>query len=121
MRPLAGQPTVRLDEAGVTSRLRGKVQYAVVGIDWFDVDGRGGSGFASWMPMGERGSSWTRYRSSGQGIGPETQMPVPVDLLCHVVGEEGDQVVVVPRWHVEAEDGTAQFRVRWSRLQAIEC
>lgn len=56
-----------------------------------------------------------------QDFGPETPMPVPVDLLCDVVAEEDDQVVVVaPRWDVEAEDGTTRFRVRRSDLMPVE-
>jgi len=54
----------------------------------------------------------------GLDIGPGARMPLPVDLRCDVVGEDGDHVTVVPRWSIEAEDGTTQFRVRRDRLMA---
>lgn len=53
-------------------------------------------------------------------FGPETRMPVPVQLACDVVGEDGDRLLVVPRWSVEAEDGTTQFRVRRDQLEPTE-
>ena len=57
----------------------------------------------------------------GLDSGPETPMPVPVDLLCDVVAEDDDQVVAIaPRWDVEAEDGTCRFRVRRSDLVPVE-
>ncbi len=56
----------------------------------------------------------------GVDLDPGTPMPAPVQLLCDVVGEEGEQVVVVPRWSVEAEDGTRQFRVRRDQLVAVD-
>jgi hypothetical protein len=54
----------------------------------------------------------------GVSLESEARMPLRLQLLCDVVGEDGDQVVVVPRWSVEAEDGTTQFRVRRDRLVA---
>jgi len=56
----------------------------------------------------------------GLDIDPETRMPLPVQLLCDVVRADGDRVIVVPRWNVEAEDGTNQFRVRRDQLVAEE-
>jgi hypothetical protein len=53
-------------------------------------------------------------------IGPDEPMPLPVQLLCDVVSEDGDQVVVVPRWHVEGEDDTRHFRVRREQLVAAD-
>jgi hypothetical protein len=45
-------------------------------------------------------------------------MPLMVQIPCDVIGEDGDRVVVVPRWSVEAEDGTNQFQVRRDQLVA---
>ena len=39
-------------------------------------------------------------------------LPVPVRLLCDVVGEDGDLVVIMLRWNVD----TRQFRVRRDQL-----
>jgi hypothetical protein len=52
--------------------------------------------------------------------GPGTAMPAPVRLACDVVGEDGGQLVVVPRWSVEAEDGTTRFRVRRDQLESAD-
>jgi len=42
-------------------------------------------------------------------------------MLCDVVHEEDEQLVVVaPRWRIEAEDGTSRFRVRRSDLEPVE-
>jgi hypothetical protein len=57
----------------------------------------------------------------GVDIGPKTEMPIPVQVLCDVVDNDGDQVVVVAlRWSVEAEDGTSQFRIQRDQLQSVE-
>lgn len=56
----------------------------------------------------------------GLDVGPEAPMPIPVGLVCEVVAEDDDQVVVVvPRWQVEAEDGTTRFRVRRDQLESV--
>jgi hypothetical protein len=54
----------------------------------------------------------------GIDLDPETRMPLPLRLPCDVVGQDGDQVIVVPRWSIEAEDGTRRFRVRRDQLVA---
>ena len=67
------------------------------------------------------GRSWSLVEKVpvlGLDIGPETPMPVPVDLLCDVVADDDDHVVVVvPRWHIAAEDGTTRFRVPRATLK----
>ena len=47
-------------------------------------------------------------------------LPATVMLACTVVEEDGDRVVIVPLWSVEAEDGTVQFRVRLDQLEPVE-
>jgi hypothetical protein len=57
----------------------------------------------------------------GLDVGPENPMPVPVDLLCDVVADDRDELVIVaPRGRIEAEDGTNRFRVRRSDLEPVE-
>jgi hypothetical protein len=90
-------------------------------VEWVDVDWPG------WIRVrlvDADGRAWflvDKVPVFGQDFGPKTQMPVRVDLRCDVVAEDDDQVVVVaPRWHVEAEDGTSRFRVRRSHLEPVE-
>jgi hypothetical protein len=56
----------------------------------------------------------------GLDLGPGAPLPVAVRLACAIVGEDGDCVLVVPPWSVEAEDGTTQFRVRRDQLEPVE-
>ena len=53
-------------------------------------------------------------------FGPDTAMPVAVHLACDIVGEDGDRLLVVPRWHVVADDGTCEFSVRRDQLQPAD-
>lgn len=47
-----------------------------------------------------------------------TRMPLPLDLPCDAVSNDGDHVVVELRGHVQAHDGTNRFRVRRQQLTA---
>ncbi|WP_422742711.1 hypothetical protein ACN27B_30165 [Micromonospora sp. WMMD754] len=53
------------------------------------------------------------------GTLPGTALPRPAFVRCHVVVQQEDQVLVVSTApdHVEAEDGTTQFRVRPNQLE----
>lgn len=53
------------------------------------------------------------------GISPGASLPRPAFVRCCVVGQQEDQVLVVSTLpdHVEAEDGTTQFRVRPNQLE----
>ncbi|MGC5018721.1 hypothetical protein [Micromonospora sp. DT47] len=53
------------------------------------------------------------------GILPGASLPRPAFVRCYVVGQQEDQVLVVSTDpdHVEAEDGTTQFRVRPNQLE----
>ncbi|RKN22110.1 hypothetical protein D7147_05150 [Micromonospora musae] len=50
---------------------------------------------------------------------PGAALPRPAFVRCHVVGQQEDQVLVVSTAldHVEAEDGTTQFRARPNQLE----
>ncbi|MBM0256183.1 hypothetical protein [Micromonospora sp. 4G55] len=50
---------------------------------------------------------------------PGAALPWPAFVRCHVVGQQEDQILVVSTApdHVEAEDGTTQFRVRPNQLE----
>ncbi|MFG3422086.1 hypothetical protein [Micromonospora sp. NPDC048063] len=52
-------------------------------------------------------------------IFPGAALPRPAFVRCHVVGQQEDQILVVSTApdHVEAEDGTTQFRVRPNQLE----
>ncbi|MCO8274829.1 hypothetical protein M1L60_29960 [Actinoplanes sp. TRM 88003] len=56
----------------------------------------------------------------GLDLGPQARMPQPLRLPCDVVGEDGDWLIVTPRWNIEAEDGTTRFRVRRDQLAAAD-
>ncbi len=56
----------------------------------------------------------------GLDLGLGDPLPVTVKLECTVVEEDGDRVLAVPRWSIEAEDGTVQFRVRRDQLEPVE-
>ncbi|WP_412739895.1 hypothetical protein [Krasilnikovia sp. MM14-A1259] len=87
-------------------------------IAWVDVEWPG------WIRVrleDADGRSWylvDKVPVFGLDIGPEARMPMPLHLLCDVVSEDGDHLVVVPRWRIQAEDGTSQFRVRRDQLTA---
>src|SRR5262245_33195896 len=83
--------------------------------------GPGGFGFALSTSDGRVWFLVDKVPVFGAEFGPETPMPVPVRLVCDLVGDDGGQVVVVaPRLGVEAEDGTTRFRVRRDQLEPIE-
>ncbi|MGW1062181.1 hypothetical protein [Micromonospora rubida] len=46
-------------------------------------------------------------------------LPRPAFVRCYVIGQQEDQILVVSTVpdHVEAEDGTTQFRVRPNELE----
>ncbi|MGW4154587.1 hypothetical protein ACWEDF_15690 [Micromonospora chersina] len=52
-------------------------------------------------------------------IPPGASLPRPAFVRCYVVGQQEDQILVVSTVpdHVEAEDGTTQFRVRPNQLE----
>ena len=49
-------------------------------------------------------------------FGPDSPLPFPVELPCDVIEEDGDHLVIVLPWRLEAEDGTTRFRVRRDQL-----
>ncbi|MFU8873845.1 hypothetical protein [Micromonospora sp. SL4-19] len=53
------------------------------------------------------------------GVPPGASLPRPAFVRCNVVGQQEDQILVVSTVpdHVEAEDGTTQFRVRPNQLE----
>jgi hypothetical protein len=90
-------------------------------VEWVDTDWPG------WIKVrliDAGGRAWflvDKVAVFGFDFGPETELPAPVALYCEVVGDDGDQTVVVtPRWDVQAEDGTSQFRVGRNQLERIE-
>jgi hypothetical protein len=90
-------------------------------VEWVDADW---PGWVRVRLVDADGRAWhlvDKVPVFGGDFGPETPLPVPVDVHCDVVGEDGDQLVIVePRWDVSAEDGTSQFRVRRSDLEPTE-
>jgi len=56
----------------------------------------------------------------GGNLDPVAQMPTPIQLHCDLVGDDGDRALIVaPRWDVQAEDGTNQFRVRLEQFEPL--
>jgi len=89
-------------------------------VEWID------TGWPGWIKVrlvDADGTAWflvDKVPVFGVDFGPETELPAPVELYCDVIDDDGQTVIVAPRWNVEAEDGTSQFRVRRDQLERIK-
>jgi hypothetical protein len=89
-------------------------------VAWVDTDWPG------WIRVrldDANGTAWhlvDKVPVFGMDLEPDAPMPQPLYLLCDVVAEDGDRVVVVPRWSVEAEDGTRRFHVGRYQIVAAQ-
>jgi hypothetical protein len=100
--------------------MEGAWQLACEAVEWADVEW---PGWVRVRLVDADGLVWflvDKVPVFGLDLGPGASLPVTVMLACAVVDEDGDCMLVVPLWNVEAEDGTVQFRVRRDQLEPVE-